>query len=105
MLKSNVASAKTIVCGQRPCIGFCSPVPTSTISRRFGLVVRRRRISQGFTQEKLAELCGLHSTYIGLIERGRRNPTLDVCERIAEALGCRITTLVAEAAKVQSLSL
>lgn len=76
-------------------------MPSFTISHRFGLVVRRRRLSNGYTQEKLAELSGLHSTYIGLIERGRRNPTLDVCERIADALGCKIASLVAEAAKIQ----
>lgn len=51
------------------------------------------------TQEVLAELSALHPTYIGLIERGKRNPTLEVCEQVAHALGCKFPTLIAEASK------
>ncbi len=56
-------------------------------------------MSSGITQEALAERAGLHPTYIGLIERGRRNPTLEVCEQLAQALDCKLPTLVAEASK------
>ena len=38
-------------------------------------------------QEILAEKAGLHPTYIGIIERGKQSASLDVIERIAEALG------------------
>lgn len=38
------------------------------------------------SQEKFAELCDLHRTYIGAIERGERNITLDTLEQIANAL-------------------
>lgn len=44
------------------------------------------RISQQLTQEKLAELTGLHRTYIGGVERGERNVSLKNIVRIARAL-------------------
>ena len=52
----------------------------------FGQRVREERLAQGLTQEALGELCGLHWTYIGGIERGERNPTLAKVEQIAAAL-------------------
>ena len=45
------------------------------------------RKTRGWSQERLAEECGLHRTYIGDIERGHRNVSVDNVERIAEALG------------------
>ena len=72
-------------------------VPTTTLSQRFGVVVRNRRLASGITQESLADSAGLHPTYIGMIERGRRNPTLDVCDRIATSLNVSIEILIAEA--------
>lgn len=52
----------------------------------FGLNVRRLRTDRGLTQEALADAVGLAVTYVGQIERGRRNPTLLVVERFAEVL-------------------
>ena len=52
-----------------------------------GANVRRLRVERGLTQEKLAFEAGLDLTYVGGIERGRRNPTVVVLGRIAEALG------------------
>lgn len=48
--------------------------------------MRARRIELGFSQEKLAELTGLHRTYVGSVERGERNVSIDNMERIACAL-------------------
>ncbi len=48
--------------------------------------MRARRIELGFSQEKLAELTGLHRTYVGSVERGERNVSIDNMERIAGAL-------------------
>lgn len=53
---------------------------------RFGNRVRALRVGLGFTQESLAEKAGLHSTYIGGIERGERNVGLDNIFKIAKAL-------------------
>lgn len=57
------------------------------LAERFGENVRRARQARGLTLEALAHEVGLAYTYLGQIERGRRNPTLDVVERIAAALG------------------
>lgn len=55
-------------------------------AREFGRRVREYRTELDVSQEKLAELCGLHRTYIGHIERGEVNPTLWNIVRIAKAL-------------------
>ncbi len=56
------------------------------ICRRFGAAVRRRRLELGLTQEQLADHAGLHRTYVGDLERGRRNLALRNIERIIKAL-------------------
>lgn len=48
--------------------------------------LRRIRARKGLTQEALADLCGLDRTYIGGIERGERNVSMDNIERLAKAL-------------------
>ncbi|MGH9436839.1 MAG: helix-turn-helix domain-containing protein [Terriglobia bacterium] len=49
--------------------------------------IRCLRRKLGFSQEALAEKCGLHRTYVGAIERGERNVTLVTLSRLAKALG------------------
>jgi transcriptional regulator with XRE-family HTH domain len=44
------------------------------------------RTKRKISQEHLAELAGLHRTYVGLIERGQRNITLETIEKLADAL-------------------
>ena len=53
----------------------------------FGKNLRNYRTSKNLSQEKLAELCDLHRTYISDIERGQRNISLGNVQKIAEALG------------------
>lgn len=72
-------------------------MPIRSISELFGTAVRKRRVSAGFSQEKLAELAGIHPTYVSMVERGIRNPTLDVSARIAKALKIALPKLIEEA--------
>jgi transcriptional regulator with XRE-family HTH domain len=50
-------------------------------------VRRHRTARKGLSQEKLAEQCGYHRTYVGMIERGERNITIATLEALAGALG------------------
>lgn len=54
--------------------------------RLFGERVRRARMQRGHSQEGFAELCGLHRTYVGAVERGERNISLLNIVAIARAL-------------------
>ena len=63
------------------------------IIERIGLNITIIREKQGLTQEKLAELAGLHRAYIGQIERGEKNIGLKNLEKIAKALNVKIHIL------------
>lgn len=56
--------------------------------------MKRLRKERGWSQEALADAAGLDRTYISGIERVVRNPTITVVERIAQALGCTLGTLL-----------
>ncbi len=66
----------------------------SSLRQRFADNLRKVRIEKGLSQEALADLAGLHRTYIGSVERGERNISIDNIERLAQALGCRVTDLL-----------
>jgi transcriptional regulator with XRE-family HTH domain len=53
---------------------------------KVGSIIRSRRESIGLSQDELAHLCGLHRTYVGSVERGERNLTLDSLMTIARAI-------------------
>jgi transcriptional regulator with XRE-family HTH domain len=62
-----------------------------------GRAVRDLRDERGISQEVLASEIGLHRTYIGSIERGERNVSLNNIVRIASALGVRASDLLTRA--------
>lgn len=61
----------------------------------FGSNVREARTARSLTQERLAFDSQIDLTYLGGIERGRRNPSLLVMGRIAKALGVELVDLLA----------
>ena len=64
----------------------------------FGAKARLLRKAKGLSQESFAEACRLHRTYIGSVERGERNISIDNMERIAATLNVPLTELVAQSA-------
>lgn len=64
------------------------------LAETFGANVRRVRQERGMSLEALAHDVGLSYTYMGQIERARRNPTLDVVERIATVLEAKPLSLL-----------
>lgn len=71
----------------------------SAISTAFGQVLREHRERAQLSQESLAYESDIHRTYVSLIERGIRHPTLDVVFRLAEALEVSPSVLVAATEK------
>ena len=65
----------------------------SDIAKAVGQRIRNYRTKKGLSQEKLAELSGCHPTYIGQLERGEKNATLESIERITAALGISLSKL------------
>ena len=68
--------------------------PPPQLAEVLGLVIAGLRRNQCLSQEKLADRAELHRTYVSLVERGRRQPTVDVFWRIALALGMKPSALV-----------
>ena len=63
------------------------------IAKFIGHRIRNYRMQRGLNQEKLAELSGCHPTYIGQVERGEKNATLESIEKIASALNVPLSQL------------
>ena len=63
------------------------------IKVRFGLTIRYLRLKQQLTQEELAHRASLHRTYLTDIERGTRNPSIEVVEKLALGLGVGLADL------------
>lgn len=65
------------------------------IRSRFGSHVRRLRTERGWSQEGFADRAQLHRTYVGSIERGEQNISLENIARLAATLGVSLAELFA----------
>ena len=66
----------------------------------FGTNVKKHRLKMKLSQEKFAELCGLHRTYISDIECFQRNVSLESVQKIAEAIGIEPYELLMESEEI-----
>ena len=74
----------------------------SDIAKVVGQRIRNFRTAKGLSQEKLAELSGCHPTYIGQLERGEKNATIESIEKISVALGVPLSTMFEKLESLQS---
>ncbi|MFK3662002.1 helix-turn-helix domain-containing protein [Scandinavium sp. NPDC088450] len=65
----------------------------SGIQVRFGAHIKKLRLESGLSQEAFADKCGLDRTYVSGIERGVRNPTIEVVSVLARGLGLEVREL------------
>lgn len=70
------------------------PITHRHILKSFGSKMQKVRQSKDTTQEELAAMLSMHRTYIGLIERGERNPTIRTLYKIARALKVKSSELL-----------
>ncbi len=61
---------------------------------RLGSNIRRLRTERGLSQEAFADLASIHRTYVSDIERGARNPTIMVIQRLGDALDVEAADLL-----------
>ncbi len=64
------------------------------IRKQIGVRIRLFRERRGLTQDELAAIAGMHRAYVGHIERGEKNITIDSLERIAKALKVSVKDLL-----------
>lgn len=65
----------------------------ASLKVKFGRAVRALREKADYSQESFADAVGVHRTYMGTLERGRGNPSLDVIAKIARGLGISLAKL------------
>jgi transcriptional regulator with XRE-family HTH domain len=68
--------------------------PTSTLVVTLATNIRNFRDKNHISQEEFADMCKLHRTYIGSIERGERNVTISTLEVLASAIGVSVPQLL-----------
>jgi len=66
-----------------------------------GRAIRTLRIQRGLTQRQLAAKADVEVTWLSRLERGHANPSLDTLRRLAQALGVRLSKLIAQSEKLE----
>ena len=64
---------------------------------KLGMALRKKREALGFSQEELAEKIDCHRNYVGFVERGEHNVSVEMVVRFADAWGCRASDVIREA--------
>jgi transcriptional regulator with XRE-family HTH domain len=70
--------------------------PSHALTQILADNVRSLRLEKNLSQEGLAEICGLHRTYVGSVERGERNVTLSTLELLSRGLGIGVPELLSK---------
>jgi transcriptional regulator with XRE-family HTH domain len=70
--------------------------PSSKMTQILAGNIRAFRKTKGLSQESMADMCSLHRTYVGAVERGERNVTLSTLEVFAATLGVSVPLLLTE---------
>lgn len=71
----------------------------SSLRKQLGRAIRRLRSAAGYSQESFADAIGVHRNYMGTVERGETNVTLDSLEKIAKGLDRTVLELLREAGR------
>lgn len=79
---------------KQPCYKYQQILYHYILLKQLGLSIKLERVRKGLSQEDLAELSGLHRTYIGMVERAERNISVLNLVLIAKALDISIDTLL-----------
>ncbi|MFQ5673224.1 MAG: helix-turn-helix domain-containing protein [Nitrospinales bacterium] len=74
--------------------------PGATLRNILADNIRNYRNHKGLSQEELADICGLHRTYVGSVERSERNVTLSTLEVFAKALSASVPDLLTRKKRV-----
>jgi transcriptional regulator with XRE-family HTH domain len=64
-----------------------------------GRVLRQKREAAGFTQECLADRAAIDRSYVSILERGLKSPTVEMLDRLANSLGCLPEDIISESRK------
>ena len=72
--------------------------PSQALTQILADNIRAFRQARNLSQEELADMCNLHRTYVGSVERGERNVTLSTLEAFSAALGVSVPELLTKRA-------
>lgn len=73
------------------------------LEQLFGSVLRKKRLEKNYTQEALADLCKVDRTYIGLLERGKRQPTITTIFKLCNSLEVKPSELFIEIESIMNI--